>query len=172
MGGGAEQLKNIRKFSGLLFKNRCADLSNRDYYKVLDALFCCVLFRRDFVDRVGLLDENFTPAWFEDNDYSFRSILAGYNNYICNDVSIYHNYSKTSSKLGQASRIQERNRAYFFSKYNYLAQYCWENNLKYSKLYDTLSEIKSSPFYFIVAIDLKIRERFEKVFRGLIKRIR
>ena len=113
-----------------------------------------------------------TPAWFEDNDYSFRSILAGYNNYICNDVSIYHNYSKTSSKLGQASRIQERNRAYFFSKYNYLAQYCWENNLKYSKLYDTLSEIKSSPFYFIVAIDLKIRERFEKVFRGLIKRIR
>ena len=46
-----------------------------EYEKVIDALFCCVLFQRELVDEIGLLDENFTPAFFEDNDYSINSEL-------------------------------------------------------------------------------------------------
>ena len=40
--------------------------------------FSCFLIKPEFFDLVGTFDENFYPAWYEDNDMHRRAILLGY----------------------------------------------------------------------------------------------
>ena len=89
---------------------------------VLEPLFCCVLIKKEVVDKIGLMDENFTPAFWEDNDYSFRAMYAGYTLAYSNKSFVYHNHSTTSKSV--ASEIFERNRKYFFNKHP-LARWAW-----------------------------------------------
>ncbi len=53
----------------------------------------CMLFRRDLVEKIGLLDERFGSGNFEDDDYCLRSALAGYRNLVAGDVFIHHHGS-------------------------------------------------------------------------------
>ncbi|RQW88752.1 MAG: glycosyltransferase [Geobacter sp.] len=53
----------------------------------------CMLFRRELVQRVGLLDEMFGSGNFEDDDYCLRAALDGYRNLIAGDVFIHHHGS-------------------------------------------------------------------------------
>jgi GT2 family glycosyltransferase len=76
-----------------------------------------VILRREVFEKVGFLDENFTPAWYEDDDYSFRVLYAGYKNAIANRSFVFHNQSTTSSKLPEKEKIIERNRQYFYDKH-------------------------------------------------------
>lgn len=39
--------------------------------------FSCFLITAEYFELVGAFDENFTPAWYEDNDSHRRAILAG-----------------------------------------------------------------------------------------------
>jgi O-antigen biosynthesis protein len=55
----------------------------------------CMLIKRIVVDKIGLLDERFTPGNFEDDDYSIRIRKAGYKLLLCNDTFIHH-YGSTS----------------------------------------------------------------------------
>lgn len=50
----------------------------------------CMLFRRELVEKVGLLDEAFGSGNFEDDDYCLRAELAGYHNMIAGDVFVHH----------------------------------------------------------------------------------
>jgi GT2 family glycosyltransferase/Flp pilus assembly protein TadD len=55
----------------------------------------CMLFKRELVQRVGLLDECFGSGNFEDDDYCLRSALKGYRNLMAGDVFIHHYGSAT-----------------------------------------------------------------------------
>ncbi len=55
----------------------------------------CMLFRRELVDRIGLLDEQFGSGNFEDDDYCLRAALEGFQNRIAVDVFIHHVGSAT-----------------------------------------------------------------------------
>jgi len=57
----------------------------------------CMLIKREAVDKVGLLDERFTPGNFEDDDYSVRLRKAGYRLMLCKDTFIHH-YGSVSWK--------------------------------------------------------------------------
>jgi O-antigen biosynthesis protein len=57
----------------------------------------CMLIKKKVVREIGYLDERFTPGNFEDDDYSFRIILAGYKLVLCKDTFIHH-YGSTSFK--------------------------------------------------------------------------
>lgn len=57
----------------------------------------CLLVKKEVVDKIGLLDERYTPGNFEDDDYSFRIRKAGYKLLLCNDTFIYH-FGHTSFK--------------------------------------------------------------------------
>lgn len=51
--------------------------------------FSCFRISRDCYREVGEFDENFYPAWFEDNDYHIRMAKAGIEAY-CIDFFFYH----------------------------------------------------------------------------------
>lgn len=53
---------------------------------------------RDTFERIGYLDEIFTPGNFEDDDYSYRAIEAGLKLGIADDCYIHHHGSVTFKK--------------------------------------------------------------------------
>ncbi|HBF2680139.1 methyltransferase domain-containing protein [Clostridioides difficile] len=50
----------------------------------------CLMIKKEVLDKVGLLDEIFTPGNFEDDDISFRMLLSGYKLFLCKDTFIHH----------------------------------------------------------------------------------
>jgi GT2 family glycosyltransferase len=50
----------------------------------------CMLFKREVFQRIGSLDERFSPGNFEDDDYCLRMRRAGYKVMICTDTFIHH----------------------------------------------------------------------------------
>lgn len=50
----------------------------------------CLLFKRIVFDRVGNMDEGFSPGNFEDDDYCLRMRLVGYELLLLKDTFIHH----------------------------------------------------------------------------------
>lgn len=50
----------------------------------------CYLFKRGVFNKIGYLDERFSPGNYEDDDYSFRIWQAGYELLLCKDTFIHH----------------------------------------------------------------------------------
>lgn len=50
----------------------------------------CYLVKKSVLNKVGYLDERFTPGNFEDNDLSLRILLEGYKLLLCKNVFIHH----------------------------------------------------------------------------------
>jgi|WetSurMetagenome_2_1015567.scaffolds.fasta_scaffold00190_21 O-antigen biosynthesis protein len=67
----------------------------------------CMLFRRQLVDKIGLMDETFGTGNFEDDDYCLRATLAGCRNLIAADVFIHHYGSRSfiGNKIDYGSSI-------------------------------------------------------------------
>lgn len=57
----------------------------------------CMLVKRDVINKIGILDEIFTPGNFEDDDLCMRIIDVGYKLMLCNDSFIHH-FGSTSFK--------------------------------------------------------------------------
>ena len=49
-----------------------------------------LLIRHDAFEKIGMLDERFTPGNYEDNDYGLRIIEAGFKNILCHNCLIFH----------------------------------------------------------------------------------
>jgi hypothetical protein len=52
--------------------------------------FSCFLVARDYFEKVGFFDENFIPAWYEDNDSHYRSKLLGFKEICTNQAPMVH----------------------------------------------------------------------------------
>ena len=89
-----------------------------DYKISIKPHFSCVITKKNIFKKIGGFDENFTPAYFEDDDLSWRYIFAGYKNFISHKSYIYHKGSLTGKSLTNLNEIFERNREYFFQKYS------------------------------------------------------
>ena len=61
--------------------------------------FFCVLIRRDTIDGIGLLDEDFPLGLGEDNDYCIRVHEAGGRLTVTNDVFVYHKHRTTFKRI-------------------------------------------------------------------------
>jgi len=55
----------------------------------------CLLIRREVVDKIGVLDEQFTPGNFEDDDYCQRALEAGFRVVIARDAFVHHFAGRT-----------------------------------------------------------------------------
>lgn len=50
----------------------------------------CMLIKSEVIEKVGLLDEIFSPGNYEDDDYSLRIRKAGYRLILCRDAFVHH----------------------------------------------------------------------------------
>jgi GT2 family glycosyltransferase len=50
------------------------------------------------MNRIGYLDEQFSPGHYEDDDYCYRARLAGYQMKIAGDVRVHHHCSMSFQK--------------------------------------------------------------------------
>lgn len=79
----------------------------------------CLLFPREVVERIGLLDERFLRGNFEDDDYCRRARIAGYGLVIAEGVFVHHFGSRTfaANRIDYAEAM-EANRAVFARKWS------------------------------------------------------
>lgn len=84
-------------------------------------MFCAAL-RRDVVERVGPLDEQFGLGMFEDDDYVLRVRAAGYRVECAQDVLVHHFGQATLGKLaatGEYGQLFHANRRRFTEKWGF-----------------------------------------------------
>jgi len=83
--------------------------------------FACGVIGKKALREIGFLDQNFTPAYFEDTDYIYRMRLAGLTIALDERVLVEHERSKTmrssSEAKGLVSEASERNRKLFIEKW-------------------------------------------------------
>lgn len=119
------------KFENVTSENYIENFIPSDsFYKTFDdCQFACVITKRAVLNNVGIFDENFSPAFFEDNDLKCSAIEKGYNTYVTKNACFFHYSSVTSAKLNQKF---EDNRLYFYKKHRfaeYLTIYANENQV-------------------------------------------
>ncbi|MFH1824891.1 MAG: glycosyltransferase family 2 protein [Candidatus Firestonebacteria bacterium] len=78
---------------------------------------CSALYRRDALDYVGLLDEDFI-SYCEDTDLGLRVRLAGWKAVLVPTAITYHSYSRASNKYSEYKAfLVERNHLWIAIKY-------------------------------------------------------
>lgn len=82
----------------------------------------CMAFKKEIVDKIGLLDEQFTPGNYEDDDYSFRIIKAGYKLILCKDTFIHH-FGTQSFKKESYNELLNVNSIKFQNKWGFNSHY-------------------------------------------------
>lgn len=77
----------------------------------------CLLLKREVITQVGLLDERFTPACYEDYDYCLRVRQAGYQLACALDVFVHHHGHKSYKSHEDMLRQSARSRDIFLDKW-------------------------------------------------------
>lgn len=93
--------------------------AENQYEQVNRVIGFCMLFTSELMNRIGLLDEQFSPGHFEDDDYCYRARLAGYRILIVKDAFVFHHGSASFIRENQEEIIKllARNRAIFVDKW-------------------------------------------------------
>jgi GT2 family glycosyltransferase/tetratricopeptide (TPR) repeat protein len=79
----------------------------------------CLLIRREVVDRLGGLDEQFGPGTYDDYDYCLRARRAGYRCVVARDAFVYHAGAATLHAAGvDVPALLARNARLFAAKWS------------------------------------------------------
>ncbi|MBQ7565202.1 MAG: glycosyltransferase [Lachnospiraceae bacterium] len=78
-----------------------------------------MLIKRDALDRTGLLDEVFTPGYFEDTDLSLRIRKEGFRLFICHNSFIYHVGSQSFLKRNDLNEVYQRSFQHMKEKWEF-----------------------------------------------------
>ena len=83
--------------------------------------FSCFMVRPTIVKAVGWFDENFVPAYFEDNDYHRRILVSGRKAYSDNNALMFHYGSQTQNANTSSPAVPpfafEMNERYYVEKW-------------------------------------------------------
>ncbi|MCR5848473.1 MAG: glycosyltransferase [Lachnospiraceae bacterium] len=82
--------------------------------------FFATIIKREVIEKIGLLDEQFYPGSYEDDDYCVRILEAGYGINIARDCFLHHFGSGSFSnlKMNERQNIGNINRERFEKKWN------------------------------------------------------
>ncbi len=98
------QLDKNAKYSNLkemhLYAKELSEKNNGEIQEFPRVAFLCTLIKREVIDKIGGLDERFSPGNFEDDDFCLRAQLAGFKTVIAKDVFIHHFGSVSFKKEG------------------------------------------------------------------------
>lgn len=109
------------------------------WYKWMTLVGYCMLLKREVYEKIGDMDEVFSPGNYEDDDYSLRIRRAGYELLLCQDTFIHHFGSSTFGTITEQERasynqINRHNKQVFLKK--------WHLNERYKMSYSFIPEIK------------------------------
>ena len=78
----------------------------------------CLLFKKSVLEEVGVLDELFSPGNYEDDDISFRILLAGYKLFLCHNIFVHH-FGSTSFRndISKFNDLLSENELKFLDKW-------------------------------------------------------
>lgn len=76
----------------------------------------CLVFRRDVLEKVGMFDEFFSPAYGEDSDWCLRAKQAGCKWQIL-PGSVYHHTARTSTRIFDMGSFLAGQRIKFINKW-------------------------------------------------------
>lgn len=86
-------------------------------------VFFCVAIKKAVIEKIGMLDEQFSPGNYEDDDFCLRAIQAGFRLGIARDVFIYHKGSATHQSLNlDHQKLLNRNAEKFAKKWTIAQQ--------------------------------------------------
>lgn len=141
----------------------------KEYEKNFDeCVFSCAITKREVLDKIGNFDENYFPAFFEDNDLKYRAVLEGYGIFVANTVCFFH-FGSVTSKTQDFNL--EKNRDYYFSKYpfaEYLSVSGRDRDI-YKKIAEDMHAFPLNWVYSVFLIFRKIKNRLIKLSKGLSK---
>lgn len=114
--------------SALDVKSKCQTVHDFEFFPLplLPLLkeapdFSCFMMNVETIEKVGWFDEEFYPAYFEDNDYHRRINLAGYKAVTSNKIPYYHYGSMTIKEGAEIKRLTNanylHNKAYYKKKW-------------------------------------------------------
>jgi len=92
--------------------------------------FLCTLIKREVIEKIGGLDERFSPGNYEDDDFCLRAQLAGYKTVIVKDVFVHHYGSKSFKADGIEAykKRLETNKKIFVNKWGVTPDELWLQN--------------------------------------------
>lgn len=78
------------------------------------------LYKKSIFDRIGYTDVNFYPAYYIDNDYARRIVVAGIRCCTVTSARFFHFWSRTihQGSGGSTSKNFDNNKAYYIQKWN------------------------------------------------------
>lgn len=80
----------------------------------------CMLIKREVLNKIGIMDERFTPGNFEDDDLCMRIMESGYKMMLCNDSFIHHFGSSSFKKdYTKFNNVLTTNRKKFEDKWGF-----------------------------------------------------
>jgi GT2 family glycosyltransferase/tetratricopeptide (TPR) repeat protein len=97
---GPQLVKNVdyntQTLEGLTtFAKRFAVENAQQATRILRVVGFCMLIRREVINKIGALDNRFGLGNFEDDDFSLRAGLAGFESWIAEDCFVHHFGSRT-----------------------------------------------------------------------------
>lgn len=111
-GGGGIDLKKARTF-----QRGYQEKDNGQYNDSVDLGYIggsCVLVKKEVLQKVGLLDENFFMYW-EDTDWCYRGYKSGYKSVYQPESVIWHKHGASSKPCFELYYLS-RNRVFFLKK--------------------------------------------------------
>lgn len=107
-----------------------------------------LLIKRSALSKVGLLDEEFSPGCFEDNDIGVRLQLAGFKSYLCHNSFIFHYGNGGGENSTLWNDVKDKNSSYFKQKWGFdLSYYSYPR-------YDVIELIEDNPDGAINVLDI------------------
>jgi len=107
--------------------------SKKLYPDAMTVVGHCLLITRNVIEKIGLFDEIYSPAYTEETDYHFKAINNGFRAVIADDTYVYH---KGESSIENRSKLFEEHLKIFLSRWGkqfrkLLAEYDKKNELGY-----------------------------------------
>lgn len=79
--------------------------------------FSCILIAPKYFEEIGDFDENFWPAWFEDNDSHYRATLLGWKEITTTAAPMVHFGSVSTGMMGERNPGMAQSEAYYLKKW-------------------------------------------------------
>lgn len=98
-------------------------VNNKEASEAPHPNFSCFMISLETIEKVGMFEEGFYPAYFEDNDYHYRLKLAGGSDAgIATTSAVFYHYgSRTQNESGNVPVVPgnkfEENRQFFIKKW-------------------------------------------------------